>query len=94
MTKAEKAALNAHPPVIVSFYPSTVAPIVKRDANEEIRKVFQEGYEQAEKDLALSWEDMKLAFGCVNEAIDNCEGKTKQEIFEDALRRFNEQRRK
>lgn len=41
-------------------------------------------------DLAeLTPDDMRLAFSCVNEAIGNCEGKTKQEIFEDAFRRFN-----
>lgn len=41
----------------------------------------------------LTWEDMRLAFRVINEAIDNCEGKTKQEIFEDALKRFNKERK-
>lgn len=62
-------------------------PFVETEGHEDIKYI--------RADLAeLTWEDMRLAFGCVNEAIDNCEGKTKQEIFEEALRRFNENRRK
>lgn len=55
---------------------------------------FIDGYRKAEKDLALTGEDMRLAFKAVNDALDNCDGKTKAEVLEDALQRFNEQRKK
>lgn len=58
------------------------------------RKSIIQGYEQAEKDLALTGEDMRLAFKAVNDALDNCDGKTRAEVLEDALQRFNEQRKK
>lgn len=58
------------------------------------RQIFIESYEQAEKDLALTWEDMALAFKCVNAALDDCNGKTRKKVLKDALRRFNEQRQK
>ena len=84
MDRAESIALEAYP---VSMGEQVGWRCV--DFNEIKRKTFAEGYEQAEQDNALTAEDMKLAFRCVNETIDNCDGNTKKEIYEDALRRFN-----
>lgn len=64
------------------------------EANRIAIEQWDKGYEQAEKDLALTWEDMALAFKCVNAALDDCDGKTREEVLKDALRRFNEQRQK
>ena len=48
--RAEEAAMKAYPIKLVPFYPSIVAPVVNRDVNEKERKIYIEGYEQAEKD--------------------------------------------
>ena len=56
-----------------------------------VEKMKSDDIEYIRSDIAeLTAEDMRLAFGAVNEAIDNCEGKTKQELFEDALKIFKE----
>ena len=56
---------------------------------------FIEGYQQAEKDLELTWEDMFNIFRLVNEVFDDyADGKTKKEIGEEILRRFNERKKK
>ena len=61
---------------------------------------FQQGYEQAEKDLALTWEDIpKILSICENLKTcwwfrDNEQTKEigKKPFFEEVLRRFNEQK--
>lgn len=57
MTKAEQRALEKYPEKIVS------GPIGYEedafDINAFARSIFEEGYEQAEKDLALTVEDIK-----------------------------------
>lgn len=67
MTRAEEAALRAYPKEI-------------RDKNgividighpQWIRDYYIHGYEQAEKDLALTWEDVKLIVECYNKAADS-----------------------
>lgn len=45
-------------------------------------------------DLAeLTWHDMKLAYRSVNAALDECDGKTMQEVMEMALIIFTEKRK-
>ena len=54
---------------------------------------FLDGYHQAEKDLALTWEDMrKIHEICEDVWEPNVEDE--KPIYEEVLRRFNEQRRK
>jgi hypothetical protein len=54
---------------------------------------FIDGYEQAEIDLELSWENMFDIFRLVNVVLDDyADGKTKKEVGEEVLRRFNKQR--
>ena len=64
MTRAEEAALKAYP--------------VHDGASEQWKKAhlsslaeYIQGYEQAEKDLALTWEDVKLIVECYNKAVDS-----------------------
>ena len=55
------------------------------------RKVFAEGYHQAEKDNELTWENMFDIFRLVNEVLDDfAEGKTKKEVGEEVLKRFKD----
>ena len=58
---------------------------------------FIDGYRSAEKDLAPTWEDMKLICEIEdrywNEEWDKNTPKTTQEYYEEVLRRFNAQRK-
>ena len=52
---------------------------------------FIDGYEQAEEDLELTWENMFDIFRLVNEVLDDfAEGKTKKEVGEEVLKRFKD----
>ena len=50
MNRAEERAFEAYPIVKLTAY-NEDAKIVTIDANEEPRRLFMEGYRQAEKDL-------------------------------------------
>lgn len=58
MTKAEERALEKYPAKIAKciIFPETKGA----DFNTVKRKAYQEGYEQAEKDLDLTWEDIRV----------------------------------
>ena len=56
--RAKDAALKAYP----AKYAKAEFPdgqTIEFDAGEEEREIFIKGYKQAEKDLALTWEDIK-----------------------------------
>ena len=93
--RAEEAAIKAY-------------PIGTRDNDgivndighpQWIRDYFIEGYEQAEKDLALTWEDIGFVHSCLEDIFKEIAKRqhdewTVQDIYKEALRRFNEQRKK
>ena len=84
MTKAEERALEAYPNE--HFVDHTYA--------EMCRGFYEEGYEQAEKDLALTWEDIKLVnrilWDLYSEGYD-CDSEEQDETrFKEALKRFKE----
>ena len=56
--RAEIAALRAYPKEDEKVWHSAFG-IFKFDKNAEARKAYQEGYEQAKKDLALTKDDVK-----------------------------------
>lgn len=64
----------------------------------EVRDAFIEGYEQAEKDLALTWQDMNelyIIFAQVDVEIEFGEIDVKADTvgyYQEALKRFNERR--
>ena len=93
MTKAEEAAMKAYPND--SF--------VSVEYADMCRSFFQEGYELAEKDLALTWEDIRticlLTIGAEvvhdnPDLADNVQEKLEQVFYEDVLRRFREMKNK
>lgn len=96
MTRAEQAALYAYPKKSAVSGVSMLGNNNRDDFMFQ-RDIFRKGYEQAEKDLALTWEDMKLI---VNIADDILKGKTvfkslhrfplETVYYEEVLRRFNE----
>ena len=87
MTKAEQKALEAYPekPVYNEAWGED------EDINVLNRIAFHEGYLQAEKDLALTWEDMLTIHEKIRAVYDiaiMAEMDSKQ-IYEEVLRRFN-----
>ena len=54
-------------------------------------RAFGEGYEQAEKDLELTWEDIKDIACLLDEVVG--ENTTIKQDCEEVLRRFNETRK-
>lgn len=84
MTRAEEAALKAYPNE--HFIDGTYA--------EMCRDFFQEGYEQAEKDHALTWEDIakidSLILEVNNEfAVNYSKEISRQKFYAEVLNRFN-----
>ena len=97
MTKAEERALEAYP---VNMTPLVYQDLIDQfggkteiDVNTYPRCLFQEGYKQAEKDLALTWEDVQLldlyAMECQVEESNGRKFNSSQEFFEEVLQRFN-----
>lgn len=86
--RAEQAALKAYPISRLPFFPGSVASY---DTNEEKRMVYEEGYEQAEKDLALTWEDIQTIDNIVVDMARNTDWPLRgQEVFyTEVLNRFN-----
>ena len=64
------------------------------DKNSPLRYGFFYGYEQAERNLALTWEDIKLICEIEdrywNEEFDENSKRTTQVYYEEVLRRFLE----
>ena len=100
--RAKEAALKAYPKFI-EYYPhvpsSTCGPDgftpAVKDHNAFGRQLFQEGYEQAEKDLALTWEDIAKIDAIIldvnNEfALDYSKEIDRQKFYEEVLKRFKE----
>ena len=89
--------MEAYPPTY-----TTVKRHAKRvqsertDTHQPARAIFQQGYEQAEKDLALTWEDVNLIDSILidmqDEGVERYGGL--RQYYEEALKRFNEQRKK
>lgn len=101
MTKAEEASLLAYPVKMGLFYEPDHH--YEADKNMASRIKFQEGYEQAEKDLALTWEDVLKISELLKDVryefrnagsyddIPWYTGDGKSE-YEEVLKRFNNQR--
>lgn len=69
----------------------------------ELMCAAQKGYEQAEKDLALTWEDVRTILDKENDILHECNDNAQQVIevypkgedyYGEILKRFNEQREK
>lgn len=63
----------------------------------QLRRAFLHGYEQAEKDLALTWEDIQRIHEITDELVERMEAqiiepyfRNEQTFYEEALRRFAE----
>lgn len=68
--------------------------------SDEPSVAYKKGYEQAEKDLALTWEDVAILITIYEHGVDNGdyrrynEAEWMKEYSQDILRKFNEIRKK
>ena len=85
---AEEAALKAYPEKWFRDIDGD-----SYDCNRCERCAYQEGYEQAEKNLALTWEDMKLIDELFTEMAFS-EPNDSTEWYQELANRFNEKREK
>ena len=89
MSKAEDRGLEKYP---IEMYKEVGWRCV--DKNADKRKYFIEGYHQAEKDLELTWEDMRelyIIFAEVDTEIELCKTDIKAETigyYQEILKRF------
>ena len=92
MTKIEQMALEKYPKII------KMGHVEKHDINLLTRRGFVRGYQQAEKDLALTWKDIELIWNIFDEIAndDSMEDLLKtiseEEYYQEVLRRFNKQK--
>ena len=90
MSKAEERALEAYP-IVMSQYSDNCK---EYDSNESDRLTFVEGYHQAEKDLTLTWEDMRelhIIFSSLDVDIELCKTDIQAETlgyYQEVLKRF------
>lgn len=98
--KSEEAALKAYPvkmtPLVYQDLIDQFGGKTEIEVNTYPRCLFQEGYEQAEKDLALTWEDIRLI--CEIDEDMRCHSdwplRGEEVYYEEVLRRFHEMKNK
>ena len=89
MSKAEDRALEAYP-IVMSQYSDNCK---EYDSNESNRLTFIEGYHQAEKDLELSWEDIKeICVQSVLVEVDLGGLVSDERHYTEVLKRFKEKK--
>ena len=95
MTKAEERALEAYLVTMVRRrYDGIARSDDPYDSNLHDRYCFQRGYELAEKDLRLTWKDMKRISRILDIMVeDDFKGEIpeewgEEEYYEEVLRRF------
>ena len=90
MSRAEERGLERVPP----RYRPSKDRTKKIDSALPVRKFYIEAYQQAEKDLALTWEDMERIYIIVRHL--ECSMilyNSNKELYQEVLRRFNETRK-
>ena len=86
MNKSAERALKAYPM-------KTDAGIFgSYDLNLNKRTIYQQGYEQAEKDLELTWEDIKRIDGLCLRVNWECDLEEK-EYYQEVLKRFKDSKK-
>lgn len=101
MSKSAEAATKAYPKEYGKVWHSAFGTF-EFDKNAPERIAYQQGYEQAEKDLALTWEDVAVLITIYEQEVEagnicryEDEGAPSlQDASEIILRRFYEQRKK
>ena len=78
MTRAEKLAREYSEKVMLCV-----------DHRIDVRDAYWDGYEQAEKDFALTWKDIDAIIKLWTTVFEGMDG-TKEELYTEIARRFNE----
>lgn len=87
--RAEEAASKA--------YPLDKPHLICKDCQRILQEVYQEGYEQAEKDLELTWEDVKRIVAIADMMMPNtawdkiafeAEFQTEEMFYKEVLKRY------
>ena len=96
ISKAEEAAWKKYPKEDGKMWTSAFGTF-EFDRNAPERKAYHQGYEQAEKDLALTWEDIKRIDDLMMEVLNSIAvGELPEmgikEIYQEVLKRFNQTR--
>lgn len=87
LNRSQIAALKAYPSDIYS-------------GGNSLRRAYKEGYEQAEKNLTLTWQDVSILITIYEAGIDNGDyrryndAEWMKEYSQDILKRFNELKKK
>jgi len=84
MSKAEERALEVFPLKIDGDSRGSY------DSNVVKRIVYQQGYEQAEKDLELTWEDMLRIDDIISEVYKDSDSCSAKNIYQEVLKRFKD----
>ena len=88
MSKAEERALEAYPKDIEKYVGvNGVKSVV--DNNSWQRAIFLKGYQQAEKDLALTWEDIEVIDQIFTDVFKDDFDVLTNEYYQEVLNRFN-----
>ena len=95
ISRAEERAFEAYPVYMVRRrYDGIARSDDPYDSNLHNRFVYQQGYEQAEKDLALTWDDMKTIVQILADTdwydFEISDKLWSQEFYEEVLKRFKE----
>ena len=91
--RAIEAATKAYPPTFSSGKKDAKRIQAERvDTHQPMRTLFIRAYEQAEKDLALTWEDIKFIIQTFHKIVSDAESITSNKAYKETLERFNEQR--
>jgi len=86
--KAEERALEAYPKDIEKYVGvNGVKSVV--DNNSWQRAIFLKGYQQAEKDLALTWEDIEVIDQIFTDVFKDDFDVLTNEYYQEVLNRFN-----
>ena len=101
MSKAEERALEAYPKKIEWVGNQwDGAPF---DVNSKSRVAYEQGYQQAEKDLALTWEDIKIILDIEIDILRECNSHKelvietypkREDYYGEILKRFKERKEK
>ena len=95
MSKAEERALEVFPLKIDGDSRGSY------DLNVVKRIVYQQGYEQAEKDLELTWEDIRIILDAENDILRECNSQKElviktypkgKDYYGEILKRFKERK--
>ena len=102
MSKAEERgktyALHKASEKLHDYYGNAMLSVVQFDGYD-IKNAYIDGYHQAEKDLELSWEDIKLVHNITyeesrNVALNKGGEISEQEFYQEVLKRFKSAKEK